>query len=122
MKPAPRPKPRSGNTSKSFTTANGATHALAIWPLPCSHRTSATHRRLLESGVSTIARTAHFDPKESFNLTLEIDATDDLEDNNPVAKRVGVADRLAALKKLMLPTEGLIGDLVSSVRALVGKA
>jgi hypothetical protein len=63
-----------------------------------------------------------FDPKESFNLTLEIDATDDLEDNNPVAKRVGVADRLAALKKLMLPTEGLIGDLIASARVLVGKA
>ncbi|MBS1222534.1 MAG: uncharacterized protein H6R23_2154 [Proteobacteria bacterium] len=67
-----------------------------------------------------------FNPKESFNLTLEIDATNDLEDDNPVAKRVGVADRLAALKKLTLPTEGLIGDLVSSAvasaRALVGKA
>lgn len=63
-----------------------------------------------------------FDPKESFNLTLEIDATDDLEDNNPVAKRVGVADQLAALKKLTLPTEGLIGDLIASARALVGKA
>ena len=67
-----------------------------------------------------------FDPKESFNLTLEIDATNDLEDDNPVAKEVGVADRLAALKKLTLPTEGLIGDLVSSAvasaRALVGKA
>ena len=63
-----------------------------------------------------------FNPKESFNLTLEIDATNDLEDDNPVAKRVGVADRLAALKKLTLPTEGLIGDLVASARALVGKA
>jgi hypothetical protein len=63
-----------------------------------------------------------FDPKESFNLTLEIDATNDLEDDNPVAKAVGVADRLAALKKLTLPTEGLIGDLVSSARALIGKA
>jgi hypothetical protein len=63
-----------------------------------------------------------FDPKESFNLTLEIDATNDLEDNHPVATTVGVADRLAALKKLTLPTEGLLGDLVSSARALVGKA
>jgi len=63
-----------------------------------------------------------FDPKESFNLTLEIDATNDLEDDNPVAKGVGVADRLAALKKLTLPSEGLIGDLVASARALVGKA
>src|SRR6266508_738810 len=67
-----------------------------------------------------------FDPKESFSLTLEIDATNDLEDDNPVAKLVGVADRLAALKKLMLPSEGLSGDLitgaVATARALVGKA
>lgn len=63
-----------------------------------------------------------FDPKESFNLTLEIDATNDMEDDNPVANLVGIADRLAALKKLTLPSQGLIGDLVASARALVGKA
>jgi contractile injection system tube protein len=63
-----------------------------------------------------------FDPKESFTLTLDIDATNDLEDDNFVAKQVGVADRLAALKKLTLPSQGLIGDLVASARALVGKA
>ncbi len=67
-----------------------------------------------------------FDPKESFGLTLEIDATNDLEDDNPVAKLVGVADRLAALKKLTLPSEGLAGDLINSAvgaaRAIVGKA
>lgn len=63
-----------------------------------------------------------FDPNESFNLTLEIDATNDLEDEDTVAKQVGVADRLAALKKLTLPSQGLIGDVVASARALVGKA
>lgn len=63
-----------------------------------------------------------FDPKESFSLTLEIDATNELEDDNFVAKQVGIADRLAALRKLTLPSEGLIGDLVASARALVGKA
>ena len=63
-----------------------------------------------------------FDPKESFTLDLEIDATDDLEDGNPLAREVGVADRLAALKKLTLPTRGLIGDLVSSALALAGQA
>jgi hypothetical protein len=63
-----------------------------------------------------------FDPKESFNLTLDIDATNDLEDGNAVAKAVGVADRLAALKKLLLPSEGLIGDLIAGARALAGKA
>jgi len=63
-----------------------------------------------------------FDPKESFNLTLEIDATDDLEDSKPVANLVGIADRLAALKKLTLPSLGLIGDLVASAQALAGNA
>jgi len=63
-----------------------------------------------------------FDPKESFNLTLEIDATDDLEDSKPVANLVGIADRLAALKKLTLPSQGLIGDLVASAQALAGNA
>src|SRR5262245_54544575 len=63
-----------------------------------------------------------FAPKESFNLTLEIDATNDLEDDNPVAKRVGVADRLAALKKLTLPSEGLFSDLNRGVTATIGSA
>src|SRR5215216_1921890 len=63
-----------------------------------------------------------FDPKESFSLTLEIDATNELEEGNFVARKVGVADRLAALKKLTLPSEGLIGDLVASARAIAGKA
>jgi len=63
-----------------------------------------------------------FDPKESFDLTLEIDATDDLEDSNPVATRVGIADRLAALKKLTLPSQGLAGDLIASAQALAGGA
>jgi hypothetical protein len=63
-----------------------------------------------------------FNPKESFNLTLEIDATNDLEDNNSVAKLVGIADRLAALTKLTLPTEGLVSDLNRSVTATIGRA
>jgi hypothetical protein len=63
-----------------------------------------------------------FDPKESFSLTLEIDATNDLEDDNPVAKSVGVADRLAALKMLTLPREGVNGDLVATARAQTGNA
>lgn len=63
-----------------------------------------------------------FDPKETFNITLEIDATDDLEESNPVATLVGVADRIAALKKLTLPSQGLLGDLVASAQALTGNA
>jgi hypothetical protein len=63
-----------------------------------------------------------FDPEESFDLSLEIDATDDLEDGKPVAVGWGVADRLAALKKLTQPTQGPIGDLATRARALVGNA
>lgn len=61
-----------------------------------------------------------FDPKESFTLKLELDATDDLENGDVVTKLVGVADRMAALKKLVMPTEGLLGDLVASAKSLVG--
>jgi hypothetical protein len=63
-----------------------------------------------------------FEPKQSFTLELELDAADDLEDGNPVASVFGVADRMAALKKLILPTKGLLGDLVGDVQALVGGA
>src|SRR5512144_2714824 len=65
MKPVLRPKLQYGNTSNSFITANGATRALAMWLLLCSHRISVNNNRLLETGVSTIARTPHmvFIPK-----------------------------------------------------------
>ena len=45
------------------------------------------------------------DPGETVNLTLELDATDELEDpdNNQVAVIAGVADRLAALEMLLYP-------------------
>lgn len=44
-----------------------------------------------------------FDPGETFTLTLELDATDALEDpdNHPVAVVSGVADRIAALEMLL---------------------
>ena len=58
----------------------------------------------------------------SGGLDQDIDATDGMEDGNTVATTVGIADRLAALKKLTLPTQGLFGDLLASAQALVGKA
>lgn len=63
-----------------------------------------------------------FDPKESFSLSLELDATDDLEDEVRTAIKFGVADRLAALKKLTYPSQGLFGDLLRSAKALAGGA
>src|SRR5690242_579925 len=61
-----------------------------------------------------------YDPEETFSFTLEFDAADALEDGNPLAIATGIAGRLAALKKLTLPTKGLIGDLAASARALFG--
>lgn len=62
-----------------------------------------------------------FDPKEGFELTLEIDATDDLEEGRAPATESGIADRIAALKKLTLPSEGLLGDLAAGAGALIGR-
>ena len=50
-------------------------------------------------------RNAPFDPEETFDLALELDATDALEepDSHPVAVIAGIADRLAALEMLVYP-------------------
>lgn len=63
-----------------------------------------------------------FDPQETYGFELEFDATDDLEAGNPIAIATGVASRLAALKKLIEPSEGLFGDLIGSAKALAGNA
>jgi hypothetical protein len=46
-----------------------------------------------------------FDPRESFSVTLELDAADALEfpDSHPVAVAFGIADRIAALEMLLYP-------------------
>lgn len=62
-----------------------------------------------------------FDVPESFdNLTIELDATDDLEDGNAIAKTSGIETRLAALRKLTQASEGLVGDFIASAKSLVG--
>ncbi len=61
-----------------------------------------------------------YDPEETYKLSLEFDATDDLEDGDPIAIATGVASRIAALQKLTQPSQGLIGDLVGSAKALAG--
>ncbi|MEI7897696.1 MAG: hypothetical protein WCJ26_11725 [bacterium] len=50
--------------------------------------------------------TMPFDPGESFSLTLELDATDALENpfSHPVAMLTGIADRIAAIEMLLYPT------------------
>jgi hypothetical protein len=64
------------------------------------------------NGPSTAQPT---DPPEEFTLTLELDATDDLEMGDSVAVVSGVADRIAALEMLLYPQEGsLLGGLLGS--------
>jgi hypothetical protein len=48
-----------------------------------------------------------YDPDESFGLTLELDAADDLEDadNHPETVQFGLAPRLAAIEALLYPQE-----------------
>jgi len=70
-----------------------------------------------------IAPTAQpFDPKESMSLEIHFDAADQLEDSDPIAALVGVADRIAAIEKLMLPTQGPLGDLLAAAAALADAA
>jgi hypothetical protein len=63
-----------------------------------------------------------FDPRESFNLTLEIDATDDLEDGDPQAVESGIAGRLTALQTLMLPSAAENQQLLQSGPSAQGGA
>jgi hypothetical protein len=65
-----------------------------------------------------------FDPKETFSLTLELDATDALEfpDSHPVAALSGIADRIAALEMLLYPPgESALGGLLNvSIEVSIG--
>jgi hypothetical protein len=65
-----------------------------------------------------------FDPEESFNLSLLLDATDELETGDPITVISGVADRLSAIELLLYPQEdSLLGGLLTSaVSALGGSA
>ena len=68
-----------------------------------------------------IAPTAQpFDPKESISLEIHFDAADQLEESDPVAAVVGVADRIAAVEKLLLPSQGLVSDVVNAAAAVAG--
>lgn len=61
-----------------------------------------------------------YDPEETYQITLELDATDDLEAGNPIALTTGIASRIAAIRKLTEPSKGLFGDLIASAQALAG--
>jgi hypothetical protein len=73
---------------------------------------------------SSDALSQPYDPGESFaNMELVLDATDGLEDSNayPMAQITGVADRIAAIEKLMFPVStGALGGLGDALGGLLG--
>lgn len=63
------------------------------------------------------------DPCEKFDLALELDAADALEDpdNNRVAVLAGVADRIAAIEMLLYPPgDSGIGGLINAISSSLG--
>jgi len=74
-----------------------------------------------QSGRGQIAPTSQpFEPKRTISAEIELDATDQLEDEEPVAVAVGIGDRLAALEQLLIPSEGLVSELISTIGILTG--
>lgn len=61
-----------------------------------------------------------FDPEETITLQLELDASDQLEDDETIAKTVGVADRIAALEKMMFPGSSPLGQVLELASSLLG--
>lgn len=61
-------------------------------------------------------------PTETISLSLELDATDYLEDpgNHPVGSVVGVSSPIASMEKILYPAGTVIGALVSAISDLLG--
>jgi len=58
------------------------------------------------------------DPIETISMEIELDASDDLEEENPIAQEFGVAPRIAALEKLVFASEDLLSALLSLASSL----
>lgn len=57
-------------------------------------------------------------PKETITLNIEVDATDGLEANNPLATTMGVYPALSALEMLLYPKSSLV--IANAIAAQVG--
>lgn len=57
-------------------------------------------------------------PEETITLNIEVDATDGLEANNPLATTVGVYPALSALEMLLYPKSSLV--IANAIAAQVG--
>jgi hypothetical protein len=61
-----------------------------------------------------------FDPQESISLTLELDATDDLEEGRLLAQTYGITTRIASLEKLVYAGPGPLGMAAQALAAAAG--
>lgn len=106
------------------------TRSLTPWQAPAKHvvaefdkNNNPTNESELKAYGEAMAKLSQpYDPAETFSLTLELDATDALEqpELHPVAVATGVADRLAAIEMLMYPPgDSLLGGLLGSVSGAV---
>jgi hypothetical protein len=57
-------------------------------------------------------------PKETITLTIEVDATDQLEEGNPIATAGGIYPTLAALEMMVYPKSALV--IANTVLTLAG--
>ena len=99
------------------------TRTLTPWtPIENSQDSSGKSTDL--NGQNKNALSQPYDPTETFSLTLELDATDALEepDLHPIAVVAGVGDRLAAIEMLCYPDNSSAsgGILNVAVGASVG--
>lgn len=71
---------------------------------------------------ATVARAQPGPPTETISLSLELDATDYLEDpgNHPVGSLVGVSSPIASMEKIMYPTGSVIAALIGAISDLLG--
>jgi len=66
-------------------------------------------------------RAQPFDPAESLTLTLDLDASDAMEEGDSTATQFGVADRIAALEMLLYPVDdksSVLGQAFASLGGL----
>lgn len=62
-----------------------------------------------------------FNPEEKISFTLHLNANEGLSAFNPITMATGVASRIAALRKMVRPTSGLLSDIKGSAMALKNK-
>lgn len=66
--------------------------------------------------------TQPFDPEETISFTLQLSAAEGVDNKNPVTIATGVASQLAALRKMLRPTSGMLSDIKGSAQALMQKS